>query len=390
MDANLLKWPAGNFDSTIDLKSNPAQIPDSFTRGDHPYSWSGMAALGPFKGLSAFSNNVHAQNSDALSQAELAKPLFGLDQEVYLGSILQKAASRKYRWSPDSKQRPSEFFSSVDPTPGVPGVSELVPAPSFPRPSLLAPVGLFASSPGYKFWQQNNAMAAWQNTLIPPPMPGEQEVGPSVLALGESTFRRAGCMACHVPPAYTLNRVQPVGVVGTEPSRAAALRRQGANLDLQRLLEMWALDTPVPLPPSPRVVTVPMDVDPGQIGLAWALGDSEGGYKIPSLFGLYWSTPYLHDGGVAVGKDEAAEVGLPGTILRGVQPDPENSLRALLDRDLRGRVVASNLASRDLQRVHVKGIGHEYWVDSQAGFSAADQRALIRYLLTLRHEGQSR
>jgi hypothetical protein len=29
---------------------------------------------------------------------------------------------------------------------------------------------------------------------------------------------------------------------------------------------------------------------------------SNGGYKVPSLVGLYWSEPYLHDGGVAVGK----------------------------------------------------------------------------------------
>src|SRR5690606_26761276 len=70
VDAVFAKWPPGNFDSTIDLESNPAQIPDSFTKGDHPYGWSGFAAAGPFHGLSAFSNNVHAQNSDSLGQAE--------------------------------------------------------------------------------------------------------------------------------------------------------------------------------------------------------------------------------------------------------------------------------------------------------------------------------
>ena len=42
VDRTLMSWPAGNFDSTIDLEANPAQIPDSFTFGDFPYGWSGF------------------------------------------------------------------------------------------------------------------------------------------------------------------------------------------------------------------------------------------------------------------------------------------------------------------------------------------------------------
>jgi hypothetical protein len=35
-----------------------------------------------------------------------------------------------------------------------------------------------------------------------------------------------------------------------------------------------------------------------------------------------------------------------------------------------------------LQAVNVTGEGHGYWVDSQAGFTAAEREALVLYLLT--------
>ena len=100
---------------------------------------------------------------------------------------------------------------------------------------------------------------------------------------------------------------------------------------------------------------------------------------MPSLAGLYWTAPYLHDGGVAVGKNIDIELGLPGTVQKNIAPDPANSLKALFDRDLRARVVAANAP---LERMNVQGIGHNYWVDVQAGFSAEQQRALLLYLLT--------
>src|SRR5690606_28687421 len=104
-----------------------------FTLGDHPYGWSGFAAVGPFKGLSTFSQNVHAQNSDSLSQADASKALFGIDKEMYLGIILQNAANPKYRYDPSTGQKPSAFFASVDPTPDAPGVNELVSSPDSPK-----------------------------------------------------------------------------------------------------------------------------------------------------------------------------------------------------------------------------------------------------------------
>lgn len=50
-----------------------------------------------------------------------------------------------------------------------------------------------------------------------------------------------------------------------------------------------------------------------------------------------------------------------------------------MDRDLRARVVAANAP---LKRMNVEGVGHNYWVDARAGFSAEQQQALILYLLT--------
>jgi len=116
--------------------------------------------------------------------------------------------------------------------------------------------------------------------------------------------------------------------------------------------------------------------------LGFAHGDSPGGYKVPSLKGLYWRVPYLHDGGVAAGRNPE-ELGVAGTLLRGIRPDPVRSLTALLDRELREKVIRANRSSERLRRVHVAGVGHEFWVDSANGFSKEEQRALIEYLLSL-------
>lgn len=379
VDSTFLKWSPGNFDSTIDMKANPAQIPDSFTLGDHPYGWSGFAAAGPFKGLSVFSNNVHAQNSDSLSQADVSHVLFGMDKEVYLGTILQNSANPKFRYKVNSIIKPSDFFASVDPTPGVPGVNEMIKPPTFPKLTLVAPDGLFLSSPGYRFGEQVNSMAAWQNTIAPPKQP--EKVDTKTVALGQEVFSRAGCIACHAGDALTNNQVIPVNVIKTEPSRAKALKKT-EKLFTEAVL--YGFDTPVPLPENATPLKVPTQhLDREQIKLAFAHGDSQGGYKVPSLIGLYWTAPYLHDGGVAVGPDPATQLGIQGTLMKGIYPDPANSLRALVDKELRQKVIAANKSSKDLQFTHVSGIGHEYWVDSTTQFTKEEQEALIKYLLSV-------
>jgi hypothetical protein len=287
VDTTLLKWPPGHFDSMVDLKSDPTQIPDAFTLGDHPYGWSGFATAGPFQGLSVLNNNVHALNSDALSHTESSLALFGIDPELYLGTLLQNAATARYRFHPGRGQQPSAFFATVDPTPGVPGVNHMVTLPTFPKASLVSPDGLWLSIAGHTVWQEVNAMAAWQNTLVPPP--SRYPVDVRLAAQGQAVFERAGCVTCHAGAAMTNNRVIPAPEIGTEPVRAQALK-QTAKALLPAMA--YAFDTPVPVPPEARVLPVPTThLDPGQIALAFAAEDSPGGYKVPSLLGLYWRLP---------------------------------------------------------------------------------------------------
>lgn len=66
-----------------------------------------------------------------------------------------------------------------------------------------------------------------------------------------------------------------------------------------------------------------------------------------------------------------------------ILPDPASSLRVLVDRDLRKEAILSNRQDPRLQKSHVEGIGHEYWIDKQAGFSAEEQNSAIEFLLSL-------
>lgn len=376
VDQTIASWPKGTFDSTIDLESNPTQIPDSFTLEDHPYGWNGFATIGPFKGLSSLNNNVHAQNSDLLAQYEQSNELFDIDKEVYIGTILQNAADEEHRYDPQSGEKPSDFFAKVDDTPEVPGVNEMVKPPHFPKISLFSPNGTVINSPGYHFGEQINALSAYQNTLRPP----SQARGAESSSLeGERVFNEAGCASCHAGEAYTNNQVIPVDELKTEKSRAKAFR------DTVKIMEepwVYTPDTPVPIPKGAKKIKVPTDkLDREQLNLTLAQGN-EGGYKVKGLIGLAWSPPYLHDGGVSVGPDESKDLGIPGTLRKAIDPDARNSLRALVDRNLRQKVIEANKQDPSLQHVHVTGEGHEYWVDEKAGFTEAEREALIDYLMT--------
>ncbi|MBV9268776.1 MAG: hypothetical protein JO061_21590, partial [Acidobacteriaceae bacterium] len=376
VDAELLMWPRGNFDSVTDMKADPTQLPTSFTWGNHPYGWSGNFMAGPFRGLSSQNNNVHALNSDSTLLADSSRFLFDMDKETYLAILLCNAATKKYRYDVNSGIAPSEFLSRVKPEAGSPGINQVVLSPTYPKGTILTPDGTLTSSPEYAFWTQNNAMSAWQNTIVPPP---PTELDARTALFGKQVFERAGCPACHSGVFLTNNRVVPVSQIGANAVRAKALEKTELNFAAPVL---YTFDTAVPLPRNAQTTPVPMEgIEPAQIDLAWAHHGSPGGYKVPSLVGLNWSAPYLHDGGVAVGRNANSDLGLPGTVQRNVLPDPPNSLRALVDRSLRSKVVAANRASPDLRRMNVEGIGHEYWVDSQGGFSAQEQSALIDYLL---------
>jgi hypothetical protein len=122
----------------------------------------------------------------------------------------------------------------------------------------------------------------------------------------------------------------------------------------------------------------------------------DGGYKTLSLLGIALSPPYLHDGGVAVGKgalEVAADgsftvvnenqLGLPPTLSRGKLPDAASSLRALVDRALRAQVIAANQDDARLVNSNLDGRGHEFYVDAAAGYSPQEQADLVNYLMAL-------
>lgn len=379
VDDNLVKWVPGSFDTTVDMISNVTQIPDMFTKGGHPFSWSGFAMAGGFSGLSTFGNNVHAQNTDTLSQTEVSEVLLGIDKELYVGTILQNAPSRKFRYDPNSGLTPTEFFNKQDPNPGTPGVNEVIKMPNFPKVSPIAPNGLYISSPGYRAGEQVTAMSAYQNTIRPPETT-KKGADAKTISLGAEVFKKAQCITCHAGDYFTNNRILPVNEVGTEPSRAKAFQR--TKKDFGEAL-FYAPDTPVPIPPDAKVVKVPMEhIDPKQIALGFG-HNGRGGYKVKGLMGLRWSAPYLHDGGVAVGP-ELSQAGLSETLMKGIKPDPYNSLKAMIDRRLRQQVIDANRKDSRLRDTHVTGQGHEFWVDDGTGFTKEQQDALVHYLLSLK------
>ena len=370
-------WPAGSFDSSADRETNPTSIPSSFSAYAEPYSWSGRAGIGPFKGLSALNNNVHAANSDTTQQTQAARTLFGLDPQVYLGTVLQGAAAGPLRYDPASGKRPTEVLDAADPTPGTPGLNSYAVLPSFPATNYMTDNGLLASVPGEPANYANNAMSAFQNLLRAP----AASVEAGQVGRGRAVFERVGCAGCHSGPALSNNRVVPVEEIGTQPSRARSTVRMEARLAPPAI---FATDTPFPLPPNPKLVPIPLEGTAlKHVQLAWAHAGTAGGYKVQNLVGLAWSAPYLHDSGVAVGPDLAKHLGVPGTLDAGIAPDPANSLRALVDRGLRAKVVAANVASQKARTARVTGEGHAYWADSAAGVSAEEQTDLVAYLLSI-------
>jgi hypothetical protein len=388
VDADLLAWAPGNFDSTGNMVNNPSQNPPSYTHEAWPYGWSGNASIGWFHGLTTLNSNVHGTNSDATVGADGSLPLLGIDKETYLGVIFQNAANPAFRLPQGAK--PSEFFDKIDPTPGEPGMNEVIRMPGYPKGSPFILDGLMANSPGYGVGEQLNGMSAWQNTLAPPPY---QTTNTDSIKRGAAIFSRAGCVECHSGRYFTNHDVIPEQEIGTQPSRAPAQAPFARILGTPRT---YPSNVSVPLPSDPPVLEVPTDITPKPAQqLAFAINNPAGGYKVPSLIGLHVTAPYLHDGGVAASSEalkqddksfsvaNPKQLGMAGTLLNGIKPDPSASLRVLLDRNLRKPTVAANRANLDLQRSNIDGSGHAYWVDTKAGYTVQDQTDLIQFLLSL-------
>jgi hypothetical protein len=390
VDGALLSWPPGNFVSNGDMKNNSAQVPSSYTHEAFPYAWSGVASIGWFHGLTTLNNAVFGLNADPTTTADAAPEVLGIGKETYLGTMLQNAPNDHYRLPEGGK--PSEFFESVDPTPGSPGINWTIKMPEYPKGTLFMQNGLMAATPGHLVAAQLNGMSAWQNTLAPPPNEAVTDV--ASIQRGAKIFENANCATCHSGRYFTNHRVIPQREVKTQPVRAPASK------DFAEAFvppDTYAPNEPVPLPADPVVISVPTDITPEEdIKLAYAQSDPKGGYKVMKLIGVYLHAPYLHDGGVAAsatalkqaedgwyGIADPSQIGMVGTFMRYIKPDPAASLRMLVDRNLREPMVEANRANPDLQRANVSGQGHEYWVDKKAGFDPQDQTDLVNFLLAL-------
>ena len=389
VDAQLLAWSPGNFDSSPDNQNNPSQNPSSYTFQTFPYGWSGFASIGWFHGLTTLNNNVHAVNSDPTTGTYTIPYLSGIDRETYLGTMLQGASDRRFRLPDGAK--PTEFLEKVDPTPGTPGMNEVVKLPGHPKGSIFMLDGLMANSPGKPLAYELNGMSAYQNTLSPPPY---QSADAETLERGATIFEKANCATCHSGRYFTNHHVISQTEIQGQPSRASALAKLPPTLIAP---ETYPPNLRVPLPIDPNVLPVPVDITPQEDReLAFAINDPAGGYKVQNLIGLAVTAPYLHDGGVAASKDaleqdsdgfykvaDPTQMGLAGTWMQRLAPDPEASLRVLVDRKLREVAVAQNRANHDLQLTNGDGSGHHYWVDQQAGFTSNDQSALVQFLLSI-------
>ncbi|MCC5602680.1 hypothetical protein [Nostoc favosum] len=407
-DDAVLDVPFGNFESSPDGIRNTTQIPNIFTFKDHPYAADGQFAVGPFAGLSAINNAVHSSEINLLAAAQLSAETLGIDPEVYIGTFLQNAAVPSLRLPEGVIVKPSEWLRKLVPNSTQAELEDQIPAPrtrTYPnlRPSLFTYNGLVFSPNTQKpgdiasgpFLFANNAMSAFQNSLVPPANQTSenwQALNSNSVKRGAKVFEKANCATCHIPPFFTDNKIYPIDEIRTNPARAQS------RLGLNNLLvppKLYTFNTPVPIPANAEVLDVPTQgISDSPTTLPKGILP-KGGYKTTSLRGLYLSAPYLHDGGAAVRAGslkvdsnaiavvDKSGLGLSGTLSLGIPADPASSLRALVDRDLRALVVKANKANPSLVRSNLDGTGHYFYVDRQAGFNSNQQTDLINFLLAL-------
>ena len=407
-DDAVLAVPYGNFESSPDRIDNTTGIPNVFTFKSGPYTAGGEFAVGPFAGASAISNGVHSSEINLLAAYQLAEESIGIDPEVYLGTILQNAANPQLRLPEGQIVQPSAWLRLVAPNPKRAELEDQFPLPGAgeppnTRPSLLSFNGLIfspdtnnPSDPASgNFMFAVNAMAAFQNSLVPAPNRSKANrlaLESGSVERGARIFKQAECATCHIPPFFTDNQIHPIKEIKTNPARAKS------RLGLKQLLvppQMYALNTPVPVPSGAAVLNVPTkSIASSPTSLPEGLLP-DGGYKTTSLRGVYSSPPYLHDSGVAVRAGAIAVdqdqititdpsgLGLTGTLSQGLPANAANSLRALVDRDLRRQVIATNKADPRLASSNLDGTGHRFYVDRKAGYSSKDQTDLVNFLLAL-------
>lgn len=407
-DDAVLDVPFGQFESSPDSINNTTQIPSVFTFKNNPYAADGQFAVGPFAGLSAINNGVHSSEINLLAAYQLSAATLNIDPEVYIGTFLQNATDPSLRLPEGDPVKPSEWLRKVAPDALSAELEDQVPAPgtgSPPnlRPSLFTYNGLvFSPNTGNPddiatgtFLFAANTMSAFQNSLVPPANrtpENLQALNTGSVRRGARVFAQANCATCHIAPFFTDNKIHPIDEIGTNSARARS------RLKLNDFLvppKLYTLNTAVPIPDNAQVLDVPTQgISDSPTTLPKGILPN-GGYKTTSLRGLYLSAPYLHDGGVAVRAGslkvdsngitvvDPSGLGLTGTLSQALPADAASSLRALVDRQLRTLVVKANKANPALERSNLDGTGHEFYVDTQAGFTPQQQTDLINFLLAL-------
>jgi len=392
VDDLVLTIPPGGFDAAADATTAASKIPDCFVFGEGGMGWDGGFQIGPFGGVAALSSAVHAFEINFLAPATVSRQVADLDPEVYLGLVLQNAGDPAFRLPDDV--RPSEWLHQQYPN-AERGV--LLELPGYPSPSLFSLNGLVFSPPDEPFMYSVLALSAFQQSLTVPPntsLENQINLHTGAVLRGARVFRDANCVACHTPPFFTNGSIIPYSVIRTSPKRAKGRRMYDGLLVDARLP---SFDQSVPLPSTPNLITLPPD--PGassNLLLPPGLDNPDGGYKVTGLLGTYLRTPYLHDGSVAstaeaihVAADgrytvvDRSGIGIPGTSKAGRSIHAGNSLRVLLDRDLRAILLENNAADPTLVTNGVEGTGHEFFVDPAGGFDYQQQTDLIAFLLAL-------
>ncbi len=163
------------------------------------------------------------------------------------------------------------------------------------------------------------ALAKFLYALQPPPNPNRPT---AISKQGERIFAEQGCVTCHTPPLFTNNMLTPV---------------DGFTIPEAHYNKYPIFDVSVSTNPDYALKT----------------RRGTGYYKVPSLKGLWYRGPFLHDGSLATIED----------IL-----DP---------RRLRDEYVPTGFKRADVATQAVRG--HEFGMD----LTAKDRQALVAYLKTL-------
>ncbi len=392
MDDFLLSMPKGTFDAGPDSRTSLVRVPDNFVIGEGGMGWDGGFNIGPFGGVTAFSSAVHSFELSMSSPFFSPESVLEIDPEVFLGVILQNAADPALR-IPDGV-RPSVWLKENFP---LAERERLMEIPSFPDPTLFSLNGLVFNPPGERVMESANALAAFQTSLNVPPNRTPENFTALIsgaVQRGGEVFLAAKCNECHIPPFFTDRVIHTSDELGVNPVRGKARNSLEGRLVAARLP---AFDLIGPLPAdAPMLDLPPAEGTDDNLHLPPGLSQMTGGYKTTGLRGAYLNGPYLHDIGVAVHPD-ALRINLDGSYtildesLIGVSKTRKiaepvsaaHSMRALIDRDLRAICVANNRADADLARSNVEGVGHDFFVDPQAGFTYQQQADLVAFLLAL-------